>query len=200
MTFPATLLLVGVTLAGFAAEPLLAWLRPGFGLEAWLWNTPLLVRERLYLWQPLTANFVHGSILHLGVNVFFLVWLGPRVEDLLGSRRFLVFYLAAGSFAYAFYDLVAVVVPPQRTTGGASACILALLTVHVLAFPRHEVPFFGFVRLPLWWILMLFVLSDGASLAWQGGTQGWVNNVAHLAGVAFGLGYWGLYPRRRVSP
>jgi membrane associated rhomboid family serine protease len=198
MRCPATVSLVSVTLVVFAGEALLGWLCPGTGLESWLWNTPLLVRERLHLWQPLTANFVHGNVLHLGVDVFFLVWLGPRVERLLGSWRFAVFYLAAGVFAYAFYDLAALAMPPQRTTGGASACVLALLTVYVLAFPRSEVPLFGFVRLPVWWILLLFVLSDGASLALEVGTRGWVNNLVHLAGAAFGLGYWFLWARRRV--
>jgi membrane associated rhomboid family serine protease len=188
---------VGASLAVFAFERALAVMAPGFGTEAWLWNTPPLVTGRLWLWQLVTASFVHAGLVHLGVNLFFVVWLGPRLEAWLGSLRFALFYLAAGAFAYALYDLTALALGDARTTGGASASVLAVLTLHALRFPDYEVRLYGLLRVPLWWILLLFVLSDASSLVLERETA-WVNNTVHLGGIAFALVYWRATGRQRA--
>ena len=194
---PACTFVVGANLAVFALERALAAVAPQVGTEAWLWNTPPLVTEQLRLWQILTASFVHAGLVHLAVNLFFVVWLGPRLEAWLGSLRFALFYLAAGAFAYAFYDLAALALGDARTTGGASASVLAVLTLHALRFPDHEVRLYGLLRVPLWWILILFVLSDASSLVLER-EAAWVNNTVHLGGIAFALVYWRSYGRRRT--
>jgi membrane associated rhomboid family serine protease len=194
---PATLCFVAANLAVFAFERALLLLSPGVGTEAWLWNTPPLVTGRLFLWQILTASFVHGGWLHLGVNLFFVVWLGPRLERELGSARFAIFYLAAGVFAYALYDLGAAAIGDARTTGGASANALALLTLHALRFPDYAVRLYGLVRVPLAWILFLFVVSDASSLFFE--ETAWVNNFVHLGGIGFALLYWIAVERQRVA-
>jgi len=195
---PACTLVVAANLVVFAFERALPLAAPGVGTEAWLWNTPPLVTGRLWLWQLLTANFVHAGVVHLAVNLFFVVWLGPRLEAALGSLRFALFYLAAGVFAYAFYDVAAAALGDARTTGGASASVLALLTLHALRFPHYVVPLYGVLRVPLWCILLLFVISDASSLAFE--ETAWVNNLVHLGGIAFALVYWTAYERRRVAP
>ena len=197
-TRPACTLVVAANLAVFAFERALAVAAPHVGTEAWLWNTPPLVTQRLWLWQVVTANFVHAGLLHLGVNLFFVVWLGPRLEGALGSLRFALFYLGAGVFAYAFYDVASAAIGDARTTGGASASVLALLTLHALRFPRFEVRLYGVLRVPLWWILMLFVISDVSSLTFE--ETAWVNNLVHLGGIGFALVYWTAYERRRIAP
>jgi membrane associated rhomboid family serine protease len=194
---PACAGFAAANLAVFALERALAVMAPGFGTEAWIWNTPPLVTRKLWLWQLLTANFVHAGLVHLGVNLFFLVWLGPRLERAVGSRRFALFYLAAGVFAYGFYDLAAAALGDARTTGGASASVLALLTLHALRFPDYVVPLFAFVRVPLWWILLLFVVSDVSSLGFE--ETAWVNNLVHLGGIGFALLWWTAVERGRTA-
>jgi len=192
---PACTLVVAANLVVFAFERALAIFAPHVGTEAWLWNTPPLVTGRLWLWQLVTASFVHAGLVHLGVNLFFVAWLGPRLEASLGSLRFALFYLAAGVFAYGFYDVSALALGDARTTGGASANVLALVTLHVLRFPDYVVPLYGVLRVPLGWILLLFVISDASSLAFE--ETAWVNNLVHLGGIAFALVYWTLLDRSR---
>ncbi|MCU0497313.1 MAG: rhomboid family intramembrane serine protease [Anaerolineae bacterium] len=43
-----------------------------------------------------TSMFIHGSVMHIFSNMLFLIAFGPAVEDYLGKRLYLVFYLAAG--------------------------------------------------------------------------------------------------------
>jgi membrane associated rhomboid family serine protease len=193
---PACALLVVANLAVFASERALAVAAPRVGTEAWLWNTPPLVTGRLWLWQLVTAGFVHAGIVHLGVNLFFVIWLGPGLEAWLGSLRFALFYLAAGVFAYGFYDVAAAAIGDARTTGGASGSVLALLTLHVLSFPGYEVRLYGLLRVPLAWILLLFVVSDASSLAFE--ETAWVNNLVHLGGIGFALIWWWAGGRRRA--
>ncbi|MEE9296663.1 MAG: rhomboid family intramembrane serine protease [Phycisphaerae bacterium] len=157
--------------------------------QLYLWNSPRLVTERFYLWQLLTANFVHSGILHLSINMFFVLWLGPRLERALGARRFLLIYLAMGTFAYAVFDLYAHFLGPWSATGGASGCVLGLATLYTLCFPKWVIPFYGFINIPFRWVVLLFIFSDVTSFFWPGGIP-WINNVVHLSGAAFGAGVW----------
>jgi rhomboid protease GluP len=47
-------------------------------------------------WRLLTPVFLHGSILHIGFNMFALYILGRRVEQYFGPFRFLGLYLVSG--------------------------------------------------------------------------------------------------------
>jgi membrane associated rhomboid family serine protease len=47
-------------------------------------------------WQPITYNFLHGSWLHLFLNMFSLLFFGSAVEWLTGTRRFWLLYLLSG--------------------------------------------------------------------------------------------------------
>lgn len=47
-------------------------------------------------WRLVTANYLHGGLLHLFMNCFALTSLGPLVEDAFGSRKFFVIYTICG--------------------------------------------------------------------------------------------------------
>lgn len=49
-----------------------------------------------HFWQPLTYMFIHAGFSHLFFNMFGVVMFGAIVERVLGSARYLLFYLAAG--------------------------------------------------------------------------------------------------------
>jgi len=56
-------------------------------------------------WRLFSVVLVHAGIIHLAFNMYALYLIGPTVEALYGSRRFLVIYLAcaaAGSTPHAF--------------------------------------------------------------------------------------------------
>ncbi len=158
-------------------------------------NTPHLVTHELWLWQTLTANFIHNGFVHLAINTFFLVWLGPPLERFLGSRRFVLFYLGTGVLAYATYDVYASFSAAPGTTAGASGCVLGLVVLYTLCFPKRVIRLYGLFQVPFRWIVLLLVLSDLSSLFWGDGIP-WINNVVHLGGAACGAGGWYLLGRR----
>ncbi|MBL4590762.1 MAG: rhomboid family intramembrane serine protease [Phycisphaerales bacterium] len=54
--------------------------------------------QRLEVWRLLTFQFLHdpNSLLHVGFNMFGLWIFGPMVEDYLGRKKYLAFYLICG--------------------------------------------------------------------------------------------------------
>ncbi|SFS60002.1 rhomboid family intramembrane serine protease [Sphingobacterium wenxiniae] len=49
-----------------------------------------------HVWQVITYMFMHGGFSHIFFNMFSLVMFGPIIEQILGSKRFLNFYLICG--------------------------------------------------------------------------------------------------------
>src|SRR4029077_836616 len=47
-------------------------------------------------WTVITYMFLHGSITHILFNMLGLYFFGSRVEERLGSRRFLTLYFVSG--------------------------------------------------------------------------------------------------------
>jgi hypothetical protein len=51
-------------------------------------------------WRLVTAIFLHGGLLHIGFNMWVLMDIGPMVEELYGSARYLFLYVATGVCGY----------------------------------------------------------------------------------------------------
>ena len=47
-------------------------------------------------WQILTHMFMHGGMMHIFFNMFALWMFGTAVEQVFGSKKFLIFYILAG--------------------------------------------------------------------------------------------------------
>lgn len=55
------------------------------------------------VWRFITFQFLHASFAHIFFNMLALYWFGPQVEQYLGSRRYLAFYLLSGCAGAALY-------------------------------------------------------------------------------------------------
>src|SRR5439155_12553136 len=74
-------------------------------------------------WRLITAAFLHGSILHIGLNMVVLWVVGAPVEQALGRGRFLVLYIVSGLAGSAG----ALIFSPDAVTVGASGAIFGIL-------------------------------------------------------------------------
>lgn len=52
--------------------------------------------EQFRLWQLVSYMFMHGSFMHLFFNMFALWMFGNTLENLWGSKRFLIYYMITG--------------------------------------------------------------------------------------------------------
>ncbi|HUX01453.1 MAG TPA: rhomboid family intramembrane serine protease [Phycisphaerae bacterium] len=139
----------------------------------------------------LTSFFLHGGVFHLLSNLYFFVIFGDNVEDHLGPLCFVLLLLGAevfGSLTHAALD-------PRGDIPaiGASGGISGILGYYAATFPRARVgffwffPFFRWIHLPAWVMLLLFSLLQllGAWIQMYGG--GGVSYAAHLGGLAVGV-------------
>ena len=59
------------------------------------------------VWRLLTHQFVHANLGHLVFNMWALYFFGPVVEQIMGSRRYVAYYLACGVAGALFSSLLA---------------------------------------------------------------------------------------------
>ncbi len=74
-------------------------------------------------WRLITSAFLHGSLIHIAFNMYFLWFVGSPVEQALGRGRFLLVYLVSGLAGSAG----ALVFTPRSPTVGASGAIFGIL-------------------------------------------------------------------------
>ena len=85
-------------------------------------------------WRLLTSTFLHGSILHLGMNMLMLWWIGGPMEEAIGRARFLALYLVSGLAGSAGALLLS---DPHQVSVGASGAIFGILGA-ALVFERQR--------------------------------------------------------------
>ena len=132
--------------------------------------------------SAVVSMFLHGGLIHLLGNMWFLWIFGNNVEEAFGSMGYLVMYLVAGLAATAIFVLANV--DSTDPLVGASGAIAGVLGAYLVLYPRHQVlslVFFFFVPIPAIvflgiWFVSQFGISD-VSVAWE----------AHVAGFIFGV-------------
>jgi len=134
-------------------------------------------------WTFLTYMFVHAGLLHLAFNMLVLYSLGTRVEERMGSRPFILYYLYCG-LGGALFSLGLASIQPGAIAG-ASAAVLGVAVAFAMFWPDAELMVF-----PLPWpirartlVIALLVLDLAFALLNPGDG---VAHVAHLGGAAFG--------------
>lgn len=139
-----------------------------------------------------TSMFLHGGWMHLIGNMLYLWIFGDNVEDVMGHKRFIVFYLLCGVVAVMAHALL----DPHSEIPmiGASGAISGVLGAYLLLFPHARVlvaiPIFVFIqtaRIAAGWVLgFWFVLQIVNSLA-NTGQQGGIAFGAHIGGFVAGM-------------
>ena len=156
----------------------------------------LLMEGRV--WVLLTSVFSHNLLLHFLVNMVVLLSFGPPMEQVMGSRRFLRFYLVAGVFASLAHAATSALLldRPELRALGASGALAGLLMLFSLSFPKAKVLLFFVIPLPAIVAALAFVGLDVWGLVAQmgGGTLP-IGHGAHLGGGLVGVVYFFLKGR-----
>jgi membrane associated rhomboid family serine protease len=139
-----------------------------------------------HLWQFISYAFLHGSILHIVGNMFFLYLFGNNVNDKLGHIGYLCFYLAGAVFSAIGHTLVSTV-----PVLGASGAIAAVTGAYLVLFPQSLIEVFFWL---LWYIdtfdIPALYFIGFKLIFWDNVLERSIPNVAyeaHLAGYTFGI-------------
>jgi membrane associated rhomboid family serine protease len=126
------------TLIGLNVGIYLLQLLMGAGLSAntgWIYEHGVLVSSAVdssgqvvgvaegEWWRLLTATFLHYGILHLGMNMLVLWFIGPPLEEYFGHWRYLLVYVVSGLAGSAG----ALIWSPNALTVGASGAIWGIM-------------------------------------------------------------------------
>ncbi|MBN3946960.1 MAG: rhomboid family intramembrane serine protease [Nostoc sp. NMS7] len=157
----------------------------------------------IVIWRTfslLLGIFIHGSFSQILGNMLFLWVFGKTVENILGHRRYLGFYLAAGAIA----SLVQILIEPSLTVPliGSNGAIAAILGAYVMKFPQAkidtilpliilyipiEVPAFFYI---FWWFVQqLFYGIGSLNIPPLGVNQSGVVFWGQIAGLLIGAGF-----------
>jgi membrane associated rhomboid family serine protease len=151
-----------------------------------------------------SSMFLHGGMLHLLGNIWFLYIFGDNVEDRLGPVRYLVFYLLCGvcsGLTHLFLNW-----DSRLPTIGASGAIAGVMGAYFILHPRARVLtlipiflFFPLVEIPAFiflgvWLVIQFINAGLAPAAEAGGVAWW----AHFGGFLFGVLFLQLFTRLPV--
>lgn len=151
---------------------------------------PAAVLQGGQWWRIVTGGFLHGNLLHIGVNMLSLWFLGRFIEYALGPWRMLVVYtvslVASGLGVVYFSD-------PMVATVGASGAIFGLFgALFAIGFKLGK-PGMDLVRANVGILVLNLIFTFTVpAISWQ----------AHVAGLlaGFALTYAIYYPPRRVAP
>lgn len=153
------------------------------------------------VWQFISYQFLHGSLLHLVFNLMFLHSFGPVMETTLGIGRYVTLYLWSGVFG-GLVQLLAVWISPQVMGDvpvvGASASLCGLLAALCALYAEEKLDVRLFFVIPI--VLRakyLLLMVAGISVAGILVRMGNVAHAAHLGGLLGGLLYLNVF---RVNP
>jgi rhomboid protease GluP len=140
-----------------------------------LW-TPAIVHGEPY--RLVTAMFLHGGLIHIGFNMMVLMDIGPVVEEVYGSARFLFLYTVTGIIGYVLSAFT-----PFRSHlvlgVGASGAILGLIGLMIAITTRRGGASMQALRSRLVsWVVSIFVF---------GFLMRGIDNWAHFGGLAAGF-------------
>lgn len=149
-------------------------------------------------WTLLTSAFSHNQLWHLLLNMFVLQSFGTILEQVLGTRRFLPFYLIAGIISSFSHCVVSnfIMHQPGLPALGASGAISGLILVFAFLFPKEKIMIFGLIPVPAIIGGLFFIGLDLWGLSAQASGGGLpIGHGAHLGGAFTGIIYYLIFLR-----
>ncbi len=143
---------------------------------------PINLREP---WRFVTAVFLHGSILHILFNMWVLMDVGPAIEELYGSARYLFVYVATGVGGYLLSSATG------HVSVGGSGALLGLIGVLLALSTGRQGAGREMLRSQIVsWLIYIAIWG----LVFRG-----IDNFAHVGGLVTGFALGKLMADRQPS-
>lgn len=160
----------------FGLMPVGGYVAGRMGSELIVWN--------FLPWQLITYQFMHGSFSHILFNMFALWMFGMEIENILGSKKFLYYYLICGIVAGLAQLFIAPLYSTPAPTIGASGAVFGVMIAFAMLFPDRYIFLYFLIPVKAKYLIgFLFVLE----LFWIGDAGSNVAHLAHLGGAIAGF-------------
>lgn len=186
--------LVFINFAVFAAWWIMLLLQTDIAIEALIelgFQPAFLQSLGFELLTLISSMFMHGSPMHLLMNMIILILLGVPFEDRIGSKSFLRIYLISGFFGSLLTGSISLWNGDEVDTIhiGASGAVFGIMGAFVLLYPRLEIPMLlGPIfmhRVPVFLSTLVFVAMETLYVAL--GTSDGIGHGTHMASFIAGV-------------
>ena len=157
-------------------------------LTLWPWAEQFMITPvRPYIWQFVTYAFLHGSVMHILGNMYFLYMFGNNVNDKLGNIGYVCFYLAGAVFSGLGHTILHV-----NPVLGASGAVAAVTGAYLVLFPKTVITV-------LYWFILIGTVDISAlyfivfkMIFWDNIIESQFSEAAvaydaHISGYLFGV-------------
>jgi membrane associated rhomboid family serine protease len=192
--------LIVITVAVFVLQQVLNVFFPGVGgrenslMSNWFALSGQNFQE-LKVWTILSYGFLHSTVgfFHILGNMLGLYFIGRIVEPVIGSKRFLGLYLGGTLIGGLVY--LSLHFNSYGPVVGASAAVMAILTLFCQLYPERPVTLLIFFIIPVtmkpkWIFWASIVISAGGILLYELPGNSHVAHSAHLGGIVAGILYF----------
>lgn len=179
--YPATALLLAINIAVFLGMTLtgVSFISPSWtALLKWGGDYGPFTLGGEY-WRLVTATFLHAGILHIGINMWCLHYLGTICERVFGRLQTIGIYLLTGIGGW----LLSLAHDPKALSVGASGAIFGIAGALVAGVKFGELSLSYGQKKALISTVVSFLIF---SFAFGGFSQG-IDNMAHIGGFVSGL-------------
>jgi membrane associated rhomboid family serine protease len=143
------------------------------------------IGTHFFPWQLLTYMFMHAGFLHIFFNMLALWMFGMELENVWGSKKFLIYYLMCGIGGGLSNLLVGLIVGQGAPTVGASGAVFGVLLAFGMLFPDRLIYIYFFLPIRAKYMVILWI---GLELIYGvTGTTDGVAHFAHLGGAFVGF-------------
>ena len=149
-------------------------------LVTWGANYGPLVRHGQWF-RIITCIFVHGGVIHLLMNTYGLLMVGPFLELGLGPTKVAVAYVLAGAAA----SITSFIVHPAIVSAGASGAIFGLFGMFLVLIIVKNLGRAGAV-----FPILNFMIFVALNLL-VGAKKVGIDNAAHIGGLLMGMVFGG---------
>ncbi len=158
-------------------------------LYKWFALNPILFADgyNFQIWQLITYQFMHGNFSHILFNMFGLWMFGAEIENIFGSKKFLIFYLLAGVSAGLLHLFVSPLLGSNpAVTIGASGSVFGVLVAFALLFPDRYIFLYFLIPVKAKYLIGFLIVFEFLAI---NSVDSNVAHLAHLGGALFGFLY-----------
>jgi len=187
--------LVFINFSMFATWWILVFIKPSMALDALLnlgFRPSYLESMNFGLLTLFSSMFMHGSPMHLLMNMLILILLGVPFEDRIGSKSFLRIYVISGLLGSLLTGIISVwnqANDLETIHIGASGAVFGIMGAFVLLYPRLEIPMLlGPIFMQRVPVLLSTIVFVGMETLYVGlGTDDGIGHGTHMASFVGGV-------------
>lgn len=145
------------------------------------------------LWQPVTYMFLHADFTHVFFNMFALWMFGAELEQVLGSKKFTLYYFVCGIGGGLAHLLLGPALGGHPApTIGASGAVYGVLLAFGMLFPDRPIYLYFLLPIKAKYFVTMYILLEIFAV----GSNDLVAHLAHLGGAFTGYVFLLIETRR----